>query len=529
MTRTLEEIARGLEPSRSGRAIPPGERVHVLGAGGAAASASLLLAAAAGARMSGCDSGGPSLYTPAVEGAGIPLAWRHDPAHVVDSEGSAIVDRIAVSKALTSVNPDLPELVAAREAGIPAVSCQQLIADAAATRDARLLAVSGTHGKSTTTGWLVHLLLADGQDPSAFVGALMPPSLAGGVPSVVRIGGDPVLVVEADEYGGNFDPYHPAIGVLLNADWDHPDVFASRADVVAAFERWIRAFDGAGEPPTLVAGADDQGVEELLPRLADWAGRLLLTSLVDDEEDVEARRRGLAGDHASALGPATSLVASVSMAAGGRARLTLHGIDDAPGAFPSVELRLIGRHNAFDALGAAGAAVAHGVPAAAIVDGLGTFEGVGRRLELKGDVGGVVVLDDFGHHPTAIAATIAAVRLHYPDRRLWAVYEPLTFHRTAAMLDAFADVLATAADRVVVADIFAVRDPDTSIVSAADLAQAVTVRGGSPAVAPGSVEETASYLAAQVKPNDVVLVLGGGRSYVIADRLVEALRARSDT
>ena len=121
------------------------------------------------------------------------------------------------------------------------------------------------------------------------------------------------------------------------------------------------------------------------------------------------------------------------------------------------------------------------------------------------------------------------MRLHYPDRRLWAVYEPLTFHRTAAMLDAFADVLATAADRVVVADIFAVRDPDTSIVSAADLAQAVTVRGGSPAVAPGSVEETASYLAAQAKPNDVVLVLGGGRSYVIADRLVEALRARSDT
>jgi UDP-N-acetylmuramate--alanine ligase len=528
MTRTLEDIARGLEPSRAGQAILPGERVHVLGAGGAAASASLLLAAAAGARVSGCDSAGPSLYTPAVESAGIPLAWQHDPSHVVDSDGSAIVDRIAVSKALTSVNPDLPELVAARDAGILAVSCQQLIADAAATRDARLLAVSGTHGKSTTTGWLVHLLLADGQDPSAFVGALMPPSLAGGVPSVVRVGRDPVLVVEADEYGGNFDPYHPAIGVLLNVDWDHPDVFASRADVVAAFERWIRGFDGAGEPPTLVAGADDAGVEELLPRLTDWAGRLLLTSLVEDEDDVEARRRDLAAGHASALGPAQSLVASVNMTDGGRARLTLHGLDDAPGAFPSVELRLIGRHNALDGLCAAGAAVAHGVPAAVIVDGLATFEGVGRRLELKGDVGGVVVLDDFGHHPTAITATIAAVRLHYPGRRLWAVYEPLTFHRTAAMLDAFADVLATAADRVVVADIFAVRDPDTTIVSAQDLARAVTARADSPATAPGSVEATADYLAAHVEPGDVVLVMGGGRSYVIAERLVDVLRARAE-
>ena len=349
-----------------------------------------------GVKVNGCDLNPVGVDD--LEKLGIKIERGHDPAHVSDVR--AVVVTSAVPK-------DHPELERARSDGLPVVRRAEALGEATSGDSRELVGVSGTHGKSTTTGWLVHLLLAGGEDPSAFVGALMPPALTGAEPSVVRMGRDPVLVVEADEYGGNFDPYHPAIGVLLNADWDHPDVFASRADVVAAFERWIRAFDGAGEPPTLVAGADDQGVEELLPRLADWAGRLLLTSLVDDEEDVEARRRGLAGDHASALGPATSLVASVSMAAGGRARLTLHGIDDAPGAFPSVELRLIGRHNAFDALGAAGAAVAHGVPAAAIVDGLGTFEGVGRRLELKGDVGGVVVLDDFGHHPTAIAATIA--------------------------------------------------------------------------------------------------------------------------
>lgn len=136
----------------------------------------------------------------------------------------------------------------------------------------------------------------------------------------------------------------------------------------------------------------------------------------------------------------------------------------------------------------------------------------------------MLVLDDYGHHPTAIAATLAAVRGTYPGRRIWAVYEPLTYHRTAAMMGAFADVLATA-DRAVIADIWAGRDPDTTITSASALAAAVTERSLIPAVAPGSVEETAAFLAGKVTAPDVVLVMGGGRSYVIADLLVAALGA----
>jgi UDP-N-acetylmuramate--alanine ligase len=158
-----------------------------------------------------------------------------------------------------------------------------------------------------------------------------------------------------------------------------------------------------------------------------------------------------------------------------------------------------------------------------VLAGLASFRGVGRRFELKGDVAGVVVIDDYGHHPTAIAATLDAVSLQYPGRRRWAVYEPLTFHRTAALLESFADILATA-DRVAIADIFAVRDPDQTIVSAADLARAVE-RRGTPAIAPGSVEATADALLPLLEPGDVVLVMGGGRSYVIAERLVAGLRA----
>jgi UDP-N-acetylmuramate--alanine ligase len=162
------------------------------------------------------------------------------------------------------------------------------------------------------------------------------------------------------------------------------------------------------------------------------------------------------------------------------------------------------------------------IPDADIAASLAEFKGVGRRLELKGEVNGVTVLDDYGHHPTAIAKTIQAVRERYPGRSLWAVYEPLTFHRTAAMLEQFADVLGTA-DHVAIADIWAGRDPDTTVASADQLADAVSRRGGPLATAPGTVEQTADYLATQVKPGDVVLVMGGGRSYVIAARLVELL------
>ncbi len=523
MTRTTEEIGRGLEPARSARPIVAGEQIHVIGAAGSAAAASLLLGQAAGARMSGCDSGEPSAYSRGAESAGIPIAWQHSSGHVVGPDGVALADRIAVSKALTSVNPDHPELLAAHAAGIAATSCQQLIADAAATLGGTLLAIAGTHGKSTSTGWLVHLLDAAGEDPSAFVGALLPAALVGGsAPAVVRIGrhGGP-FVVEADEYAGNFDPYRPSVGVVLNADWDHPDVFPDRAAVVDVFEAWIRRF---GPDPTLVANAGDAGVATLLPRLVDWPGRILATAVAPAEEDAGILAARLGREIRSAGGPATTLTAAyddAGLTAVGRARLILHGFAGRPGGVP-VEINLAGRHNADDALGAAGAALAYGLDPEAILRGLASFKGVGRRFEIKADRAGVVVIDDYGHHPTAIAATLGAVAQRYPGRRRWAVYEPLTYHRTAALLESFADVLATA-DRVAIADIYAVRDPDQTIVSAADLARAVE-RRGTPAIAPGSAEATADALLPLLEPGDVVLVMGGGRSNVIADRLAAGLR-----
>jgi UDP-N-acetylmuramate--alanine ligase len=522
--RDPREIGAGLAPARPARPIPRGARIHVVGAGGAAGAAACLLAHAVGARASGCDAGGPSPYTPPLQDAGIQLSWSHDPAHV-GTGGVALVDRLAVTKALTSVRPDHPELVEARSLGIPITSVQQLIADAVATRGASLIGVAGTHGKSTTTGWLLHLLDVAGLDPSGFVGALLPAALAGGRrPSTVRLGAGHSFVVEADEYAGNFDPYRPAIGVLTNADWDHPDVFPDRRAVVAAFVAWIGQFDGGGEDPILVANAGDAGVRDVLAALRDWSGRLVVVRVVDDREEPATVAAALAAGHASGRGPAAAIVGRWRATPAGEGSLEIAGLTHRETI--SAGIGLAGRHNAENGLAAAAAALAAGAGVPAIIDGLATYAGVGRRLELKGEVDGIVVLDDYGHHPTAMAATFSAVASRYPGRRLWAVYEPLTYHRTAAMLEQFADVLA-GADRVAIAEIHAGRDPDTTITSPQALAAAVNARGRAPASAPGSVEETADWLALRVERGDVVLVMGGGRSYVIAERLIALLSARA--
>lgn len=521
MTRTVEDIGAGLAAARAPRPIRAGERLHVVGAAGAGASAAALLAHRAGAVVSGCDSGGSSPYSVALDVAGIPLAGEHSAEHVSG------IDRLAVTKALTSIEPDHPELSAARRLRVPLEAWQQIVADAALTAAQRLVAVAGTHGKSTSSGWLLHVLVHAGRDPSAFVGALLPAALSGGAPATSRWGSGDVFVVEADEYAGNFDAYRPAISVLLNAEWDHPDVFADEAAVLDTFEAWLRTADRAavseGKGHVIVANVGDPGVARLMVRLEDGleATRLVRVSMAQADGTV--------------LGAATTIGRVGHSEDDGRNVTTLDvdGMDgvamDGPGGWPGpIPLRIGGRHNAVNALCVAAAAWSLGVPAAAIAEGIASFPGVGRRLELKGEPRGITVLDDYGHHPTAIAATLAAVRERYPGRRIWAVYEPLTFHRTAQMLDAFAAVLATA-DRAVIADVWAGRDPDTTITSADALALAISAHGGPPATAPGSVERTADHLADRVGRGDVVLVMGGGRSYVIAERLVSMLGEPSGT
>jgi UDP-N-acetylmuramate--alanine ligase len=463
-----------------------------------------------------------------VEASGIEIDWRHDPGHVARWR----TDRLAVTKALTAVAPDHPELAAARAARIAIEPWQQLVADVAATTGQRLVAIAGTHGKSTTATWLVEMLVRAGRDPSAFVGVLLPATVAGelghGQPATARWGRGADFVVEADEYAANFEPFRPAVAVLITAEWDHPDIFPDEDAVLDAFAAWLRREDGAGgdphdhERPVTVANVGRPGVRAVLKRLGGSAGLILPVALADREDDMAAQAAASVGRYVAQTHEELGTVIGVVVAADEeRTQLRIMGIPDGSA---EVDLHVPGRHNAENALMVAGAALALGLSRGEIVAGLEAFTGAWRRLELKGEVRDVVVLDDYGHHPTAIVATLEAARQRYPGRRLWAVYEPLTYHRTAAMLEAFADALATA-DRVAVADIWAGRDRDTTVASPEGLVAAVNRRRPSIAAATGSVEETAGHLAARTSAGDVVLVMGGGRSYRIGELLLERLAA----
>ncbi len=462
--------------------VRAGERIHLIGAAGSGAAGVALLLHHAGALVDGCDTDTPSPYTPPLEAAGIVVASGHDPAHLSG------VDRVAISPALR-IHPDLPELTAAHDSGIPVVPWQALLGELMAAPGRIGLAVTGTHGKSTTTALLGHLLVSAGLDPTVEVGAFIP---AWG--ATVRPGSGAPFVVEADEFGDNFLHYHPAGAVVTNVEMDHPDYFADRDAVLDSMERFVR---GMGEHPRLggrllLTVAADDGSQALLERLGDWPGRVV--------------RYG-PGGHTEAR----------------RVTLTADGTDfDLLGE--RFHSPLAGEHNVLNATAALLLASELGVPALALVAGLRSFPGAGRRMELITDTAGVIVYDDYGHHPTEVRATLAAMRQRVGERRLWAVFEPHMYSRTALLLDEFAQAF-SAADEVVIADIFASRDSEEAMraTSAEALADAIERTSAVPAIATGDVDATAAYVAEHLRPGDAVLVMGAGKSYRIARELADAL------
>lgn len=513
MTRRIEEIGAGLAPARPGSPFHFPLRLHVIGIGGLAATAAALHAAALGVEVTGCDRDLSSETARMLSDAGVSI---HPESDLSPPRTASIV---AVSKAITSTQPNHPQLNAAREAGRLLTSVQQVIADAAATRGGALLGVAGTHGKTTSTGWLLAALRASGRDPSAFVGGPLPEGEGSPAGAPVHFGTEPGFVVEADEYGGNFDAYMADGALILNADWDHPDIFSDRAAVVHTFASWAAPVLTRGP---LVVNVADLGGLEVADALRGREHGNLLTYVVRTHRHAETD----ASEHADAT-------ADLVESGGGRVALRNLSLNAAakrlaPAAIElcgqELPISLLGAHNAANALGVALLAASAGGSTEGIRSALATFPGVGRRMEVRFDHGGITVLDDYGHHPTAIDATISTVRLRYPGRPLVLAIEPLTYHRTAALLEPIARSCA-AADRVFVADIFAVRDTDLSIASAAALATAIQ-RYGIPAEAPGSVEATADRAAATLPVNAIVLVMGGGRSTELATRLAKTLGDR---
>ena len=452
-------------------------RFHVVGIGGMGMSAVARLLMARGDAVSGSDNGEwPLARALAADGATIATAF--------DAKNVADADVVVRSSAYGDTNP---EVAAARAAGILVWKREDAWRELG--RGKRVLAVAGTHGKSTTTALAWTALRAGGLDPSLICGAVLRD-----LGTNAYAGGGDVLVIEADEYDNAFLALEPEIAIVTNIEHDHIDVFPTHDDVKKAFARFASGIVRGG---WLVACADDPGSAALAAR---------------GNDDLAGRQVGTYG---------------TSPGAGYRVVELLQRSDgmtfDLAGPFGlpvPVSLRLAGTHNARNAAGALAAADAIGVPAAAAAKAFATFNGTERRLEELGAAGGITVVDDYAHHPTEIRASIEAVRARTKGRVI-VLFQPHTPSRLRAFFDDFAAALRTADERVVAETFSSAREAADSRAGAKELA----ARAGGTYVA--NAEAAARALADRARPGDLVLVLGAGDIRPAGVRLLELLRERA--
>jgi UDP-N-acetylmuramate--alanine ligase len=448
-------------------------RFHIVGIGGMGMSAVARLLMARGDKVSGSDRGPwPLAQALAADGATVASSF--------DARNVAGADVVVRSSAYGDANP---EVAAARAAGIPVWKREDAWRELG--RGKRVVAIAGTHGKSTTTALVWTALRAGGLDPSLICGAVLRD-----LGTNAYAGKGDVLVVEADEYDRAFLALEPEVAIVTNIEHDHIDVFPTHDDVKTAFARFASGIVHGG---WLVACADDPGAAALAGRGGDLAGRQVATY-------------GMAPD-------AGYRVVELVQGAEGMS-FDLSGPFDA--SVP-VALRLAGAHNARNAAGALAAADALGVPAAAAAKSFATFSGTERRLEELGAVRGVTVIDDYAHHPTEIRASIDAVRARTTGRVI-VVFQPHTPSRLRAFFDDFAAALRTADDRVVVETFASARETADDRAGA----KALAARAGATYVV--DAEAAAHALAERARRGDLVLVLGAGDIRPAGVRLLELLR-----
>ncbi|MGN0478540.1 MAG: UDP-N-acetylmuramate--L-alanine ligase [Hominenteromicrobium sp.] len=448
------------------------KRLHFVGIGGSGMCPMAEILHHKGYSITGSDIN-ESDTLERIRGYGIPVFMGHRAENIGSAE---LVVYTAAAK------QDNPELVAAREKGIPTLE-RSVMLGLLTQKFSNAVAVSGTHGKTTTTGMITQILIEAGRDPSAVIGGKLPFIGGNG-----RVGQSENMVCEACEYVDTFLQLHPTISVILNIDADHLDYFGTLDNIVKSFRQFALQTS-----KRIIVNGDDanamRAVEDLTHAEIITFGRTAdcdyyVTELNEEDtacEDFTIMHHG-------------ERVCRVS-------------------------LRVPGEHNMMNALAAAAAAHSMGVDGAHICTALEAFSGVHRRFEILGKFNGVTVADDFAHHPTELSAVLSsAVRMGY--REVWAVFQPHTFSRTAMLLDDFAKALSIP-HHVVMTEILAVRETNTYNIHTSDLAAKIP---GSRWF--GSFEEIADYVMANARENDLILTLGGGDIYKCANLIVEKYKSR---
>jgi UDP-N-acetylmuramate--alanine ligase len=455
-----------------------GKRVHFIGAGGSGISSVIWLARELGAVVSGCDIAPTSSFRLLQhEGANVTLG--HDPAHLAGA------NLVAVSPFLTYRHPDLPELVAARERGLPIVKWQALLGFLMRGRTA--LSVAGVHGKGSVTALIGSLAAAAGLDPTVEVGAT---AIEWGLNS--RLGRSDLFINEADEWDYNFLHYHPRVAVLTAVEYDHPEFYTSYEQIRDAFVTFLRGMDLEPRPgvlpPSLILNADNPGCLDVRTRLGDFPARVWTFGIDAPDADLRAEQVHVGEETAFSL-----LLRGEQL---GRVTLTTPG-----------------RHSIYNALAAAAAACALGIPANLLVPTLTAWPGLRRRFEIVED-GDVTFVDDYAHHPSAIAITLETARARFPGRRLVVVFQPTLFTRLQRFLVPYSEAF-DQADQAIIVEIQPSRERDTGLIHGSTLAgrlaarPAFSDRNGS-AVYGGTYAETAALLRELRRPGDVIVVMGSG-------------------
>ncbi|WP_030394983.1 UDP-N-acetylmuramate--L-alanine ligase [Kitasatospora purpeofusca] len=449
---------------------------HFIGIGGAGMSGLAKILAVRGASVSGSDSK-ESETVLALRALGAAVHIGHAAEHVPDGASSIVVS--------SAIRADNPELAAARERGIPVVHRSDALAALMGGR--RALAVAGTHGKTTTTSMLAVALGELGLDPSYAIGGdLDAPG------SNAHHGTGEIFVAEADESDRSFHKYAPEVAIVLNVELDHHANYASIDEIHESFETFVARITPGG---TLVVSADHDGARELTARVA---GR----------EDLNVVTVGAAED-------ADLRVLSV-VARGMTSEVTVLLDGEELGFTVSVP----GRHYAHNAVAALAAGVALGVRAADLAKALGAYTGVRRRLQLKGEAGGVQVIDSYAHHPTEMTADLEAIR-EATEGRVLVVFQPHLFSRTQQLAEEMGAALALA-DASVVLDIYPAReDPIPGVTS--ELILDAARRAGAEVTAEHDFAAAPALLAGLARPGDLLLTMGAGDVTNLGPEILEHL------
>lgn len=448
--------------------------VHFIGIGGISMSGLAEILLEAGFTVSGSDSQETGL-TRHLEERGARVYYGQRSSNIEKEPGIDVVVYTA------AIHEDNPEYKAAKEKELPMLSRAELLGEMMRNYK-QSIAVSGTHGKTTTTSMITDILLAGELDPTISVGGILQ-DIGGNI----RVGGSEVFVTEACEYTNSFLSFYPTIEVILNIEEDHLDFFKDIEDIRRSFRLFAEKLPAGG---LLVVNSDIEAVDALVKGLK--------CRVVTFGTDMSCAYTARNISYDAYARPSYDLVIQGEVVS----RITLG---------------VTGEHNVYNSLGAIAVALELGLGMDAVMAGLKKFTGTDRRFEKKGEIGGITIIDDYAHHPQEIRATLSAAK-NYPHKKLWCVFQPHTYTRTKAFLDQFAETLA-AADEVILADIYAARETDTLGVSSRDIAERIERLGTKAHYIP-SFDEIETFILEHCIQGDVLITMGAGDIVKVGEKLL---------